>query len=347
MKRCGIILVNWNGADDTIECLESLFRLDYADFRVVVCDNDSRDGSLEKLKSWASGLDPAPATSSPSLRHLTSPPVTKPVPWVEYEREIAERGGGRDEDPPLVLVRNGGNLGFAGGCNVGLRYLLAGEGYAFAWLLNNDTVVDPSSLKNLVNEFMRSPGLGICGSTLLLYDDPQQIQALGGGYYCRWIGLPWLHGRWRRLTQRHLNAVRTPVLMNYVVGASMLVSRDFLEQIGLMSEEYFLYFEETDWAWRGRGQFALGWAPRSLVYHKVGSSIGTSTDPRKKSQTCDFYALRNRLLFTRKYCGVALPTIWLSLLGALLVRLMVGRTDLAGSIWKLLIGRPPLPTADH
>jgi hypothetical protein len=179
----------------------------------------------------------------------------------------------------------------------------------------------------------------------LYYADPLKIQALGGGYYCRWIGLPWLHGRWRRLHTRHLEAMHPPRLMNYVVGASMLVSTEFVGQVGLMNEDYFLFFEETDWAWRGRKKFALGWAPRSLVYHKVGSSIGTSTDPRMKSVTCDFYALRNRLLFTRRFCRVALPTVWLGLCGALFIRLLAGRTDLAGPLWGLLIGRPvPPPT---
>lgn len=338
MKRCGIVVVNWNGVKDTIECLESLFRLDYPDFRVVVCDNASSDGSVTRIIAWANGLTEAFHEVPVSLRQLSSPPVTKPIRLVELDKATAE-GGDLLCDRRLTIIRTGDNLGFAGGNNVGLRYLLACGDCDFFWLLNNDTVVDPESLSHLVSEFSSKSNLGICGSTLLYYDDPERIQALGGGYYCRWIGLPWLHGRWRRLSSRHLEARRIPLLINYVVGASMLVSRDFLEQIGLMNEDYFLFFEETDWAWRSRGRFDLGWAPRSLVYHKIGRSIGTSTDPRQKSKTCDFYALRNRLLFTKKFCRSALPTIWLSLLGALLIRLMLGRADLAGPVWKLLTGR--------
>lgn len=347
MTRCAIILVNWNGWQDTLECLESLLRLDHPDFRIIVCDNDSGDGSLEKIKAWAEGTIQAPVGDSPVAQHLTVPSVAKPVSWVELDRAAAETGGDPAVDTKLVLIRTGGNLGFAGGNNVGLRYLQARGGFAFAWLLNNDTVVERSSLQHLLAEFTRSPRLGVCGSTLLYYAEPRRIQALGGGYYCRWIGLPWLHGRWQQLRTRHLEAQHPPRLMNYVVGASMLVSMEFVERVGLLNEDYFLYFEETDWAWRGRGCFRLGWAPRSLVYHKVGGSIGTRTDPRRKSATCDYYALRNRLLFTRRFCRRAMPTVWLGLCGALLIRLLVGRRDLAGPLWGLLNGRAVLPPASQ
>jgi hypothetical protein len=343
VSKVYILLVNWNGWADTLECLESLFHLDHCDFRVVVCDNNSSDGSLEQIKAWADGTLVVPGERHSALQQLSTPHVPKPIPWVELDRESAESGGDPTLDPQLILIRTGGNLGFAGGNNIGLRFIKARGDFVFAWLLNNDTVAEPSSLQYLVDEFTKEPQLGICGSTLLYYTDPLRIQALGGGYYCRWIGLPWLYGRWRHLRTRHLEAKCPPRLMNYVVGASMLVSREFIEKVGLMNEEYFLFFEETDWAWRGRGRFRLGWAPRSLVYHKVGSSIGTSTDPRRKSATCDYYALRNRLLFTRHFCRKALPTVWLGLCGALLIRVLAGRRDLAGPLWALLCGRPSLP----
>ena len=95
--------------------------------------------------------------------------------------------------------------------------------------------------------------------------------------------------------------------MNYVEGASMLVTRQFLEEIGIMCEDYFLYFEEADWAIRAEGRFKLAYAPESIVYHKVGGSIGTSSNPAKKSYTCDYFNIRNRLLFTRRFYPTALP----------------------------------------
>lgn len=107
----------------------------------------------------------------------------------------------------------------------------------------------------------------------------------------------------------------------------MLVSRQFVEQIGLMSEDYFLYFEEVDWAVRAKGRFSLGYAPKSIVYHKVGASIGTSSNPAKKSLTCDYYNIRNRILFTRRYYPFFLPTVYLVLALELLLRLLCGRLD--------------------
>jgi GT2 family glycosyltransferase len=124
--------------------------------------------------------------------------------------------------------------------------------------------------------------------------------------------------------------------MNYVEGASMLVSRSFLDEIGLMCEDYFLYFEEADWATRAKDRFNLGYAPKSIVYHKVGACVGTSSNPLKKSYTCDYFNIRNRLLFTRRFYPAALPTVWLVISGALALRLVMGKWDRVVMIFRLL-----------
>ena len=124
--------------------------------------------------------------------------------------------------------------------------------------------------------------------------------------------------------------------MNYIEGASMLVSRQFLDEIGLLCEDYFLYFEEADWAIRAEGRFKLAYAQKSIVYHKVGGSIGTSSNPAKMSYISDYYNIRNRLLFTRRFYPVALPTVRLVIVGALLLRLCLGKWDRAAMIFRLL-----------
>lgn len=333
MKRVPILLVNWNGWGDTLECLESLFRLERVQPQVIICDNASIDNSLERIKAWADGsLDVCP-THSP-LRELSFPPVPKPIPWVEFTPELPLTD---DVAVPLVLIRSRQNLGFAGGNNVGLRYLLGRGGFEQVWLLNNDTVVAPDALITLMDRQETEPRVGICGSTLLRYHNPERIQARGGGYYCKWIGLPWHLGQLDRFTDQY-SEDRIRFWMNYVVGASMLVSKRFLEEVGLLHEEYFLFSEETDWAWRSRRHFLLGYAPQSVVFHKGGSSIGTSSDPRKKSLTCDYYALRNRILFSRRHCREALPTIYLSLVAALLIRICCGRWRNAAAIRDIILG---------
>jgi len=338
MKSCAVVLVNWNGWADTIECLESVFRLDYPRLRVVVCDNGSQDGSLDKIRQWAEGSLNVLVAADHPLRCYSWPPVAKPIDSVVYDRAQAEAGGDEAERARLVLIDTGKNLGFAGGNNVGLRYFLQCNDFDFAWLLNNDTVVDPIALQALVNRMAEKPAAGMCGSTLLRYDAPDEVQARGGGWYCKWLGLPWHIGQLGTVDSP-VNLERIESWMNYVVGASLFVRHEFLEDVGLLTEDYFLFFEELDWAMHSRGRFQLAYAPRSTVYHKVGRSVGTSSNPWKKSRVCDYYAIRNRLMFTRRFHPEALPTIYLSVLTAFLVRLLAGNWSRAGMVWRLMKSR--------
>lgn len=321
MSRVIIVLLNWNGWQDTIECMESLLLLNYPNYRIVVCDNGSTDDSLHQLMTWADCHE---------------------IQYVLYQRSEAEVGGSPSTDPLLTLIRNDENLGFAGGNNVGLRYAMARSNTDFYWLLNNDTVVESETLTHLMARMQHQPTVGMCGSTIRLYHDHQRIQALGGGYYCCWIGLPWHYGRfckWRKV----INLNRAETWMNYVEGASMLVSRRFLDEIGLLCEDYFLYFEEADWAIRAKGRFRMGYAPQSIVYHKVGGSIGTSSNPARMSYTSDYFNIRNRLLFTKRFYPAALPTVWLVIVGALLLRLCLGKWDRAAMIFRILCGSTERP----
>jgi GT2 family glycosyltransferase len=320
VNRVFIILVNWNGWRDTVECLESLLLLDYPDFRIVVCDNGSSDDSLEEIRNWAGCHE---------------------VRYTEYQRGEAEAGGILTADPVLTLIQNNENLGFAGGNNVGLNYAMARGDADYCWLLNNDTLVEPDALTHLVARMQQS-SVGICGSTIRMYHNRKRIQALGGGHYCRWIGLPWHYGRFSRWGKT-INLKRAEAWMNYVEGASMLVSRQFLDEVGLLCEDYFLYFEEADWAIRAEGRFRLGYAPQSIVYHKIGGSIGTSSNPAKISYISDYYNIRNRLLFTRRFHPAALPTVRLVIAGSLLLRLCLGKCDRAVMVFRLLFNRATRP----
>ena len=337
MKRVYVIVVNWNGWRDTIECLESVFRLEYPDYRVIVSDNGSMDDSLSRIVDWAKGDSTvAPVSEHPLHSALVNPPVKKPLSYVTYGRSQAEEGGDRSLDPHLILLQAGENLGFAGGNNVGLKYALARGDFDYIWLLNNDTVVDPQSLRCLVNRLAEKPSAGICGSTLVHYGSQTKIQARGGGWYCKWIGLPWHIGQLDKVSARPKQA-HVEKWMNYVVGASMLVSRDFIHKVGLMSEDYFLYFEELDWVLRAGPHFNLAYAPESIVYHKLGASIGTSTDPRKKSLICEYYSIRNRIKFTRRYFPVALLTVYPVLCLSVLSRMLFGQWSRAAMIVRLML----------
>lgn len=336
MSRTCVLVVNWNGWADTIECLESLFRYIDDDVRVIVCDNGSTDNSLEKLKAWAEGRLELYLPPTSLLRKLSWPPVPKPISFCLHDQVEAEQGGDAEESARLVLIRNRDNLGFAGGNNVGLRYLMARGDFDFVWLLNNDTVAADGALEALYLRMQDRPEIGMCGSTLLHYEQPERVQARGGGWYCHWLGLPWHVGQLGRSTDP-VNEAKVEGRINYVVGASMMVSRTFLTRIGLMSEEFFLYYEELDWAMRSRGLFSLGFARHSVVYHKIGASIGTRTDPRKKSLTCDYYNIRNRIRYTRQYLPLALLTVYPILCLAALNRLLFGQWRRGLMVLRLML----------
>lgn len=301
-----VILLNWNGWQDTIECLESVLRLRHSDFRVIVCDNGSTDDSLAKIRDWANG-DLLASCSNPELSHLVVPPVLKPIPFLELTRQQAESSGACDQ-AGLVLIQNGVNLGFGGGCNVGLRYALRDKACQFLWLLNNDTVVEPDSLSALVDLVQRRPDLGPCGSLIRCYRDPKLIQARGGYGYCPWTGRA---RRSQRRTVESIDAIDAPAI-SFVSGASMLVSRTFVESIGLIEESYFLYYEELDWAMRAKKRFSLGYSPQSIIYHKEGATIGSNSNRRQRSPLSDKYLSHSKVLFTKRFIPWALPTVLLT-----------------------------------
>lgn len=306
MRKVYVVILNWNGWQDTIECLESVFRNDYPDYRVVVCDNDSTDGSIGHIRAWARGELDAWVPHDNPLRRLSQPPVPKPIPVAEHGRTEAECGGEPADDAArLVIIRTGANLGFAGGNNVGLRYALAREDFDYVWLLNNDTVIEPDALTHLLKRMEERPGAGVCGSTLPFYHNPRLLWARGGAIYRHWIAFARCIDQGRPVGEpADVDDVERRIA--YIAGASMLVSRKFLQEIGLMCEDYFLNFEEIDWSVRARGRFRLAWAPGSIVYHKVGASTDAI------GRTLRDHIFRNTILFTKKFYPTALPTIYLS-----------------------------------
>jgi GT2 family glycosyltransferase len=300
-----IVLLNWNGWGDTLECLESVFRLKGQRFQVMVCDNGSTDNSVGQVAAWARGDLDAYVRKNCPLRSHSFPPVPKPIPHRLYTREQIEGGTLIDLSVPLHLVDNHENLGFAAGNNVALRFALKRKEFSYVWLLNNDTVVSADALAELVIKAANDSNLGIVGSTCPFYDAPDRVWAFGGATYNVWTSLGQCIGFGEYLTSIPSES-DVELRMNYVAGASMLVSPRFLSDVGLMCEEYFLYFEEPDWAWRARGRYRLGYASRSIVFHKVGASTSRlGTRWRMK-----WLVVRNRFRFTWKFRKIAIPSVF-------------------------------------
>ncbi|MEM7691166.1 MAG: glycosyltransferase family 2 protein [Pseudomonadota bacterium] len=294
-----IVLLNWNGWRDTIACLESLLPDINRGARVVVCDNESADNSLEHIRAWSQGRLQAGCSGNPRLdrlqQHKLARPLTRRISWDEAELGMV------DKDAQLILIGNGANLGFAGGNNVGLRFAMLQKDMTHVWLLNNDTLVEPDCLREMRKKLALHGGPAVCGSVIHFFEAPEVIQCIGGNRFDT------RNGRALQSEGRHLNENDLPAMatvenrIDYLSGCSMLLPRGFLEGVGLMNEEYFLYYEEIDWFTRAKGRFDLLVAREARLYHREGGSIGSRSLSNGPSLLSDLHMFRSRLSFMRRY----------------------------------------------
>jgi GT2 family glycosyltransferase len=300
-----IIVLNWNKYKDTITCLESLFQLDYLNYHIVICDNDSQDNSVEKICEWANDTKVSLKCivyNSNSIECFSTNPLS-PV----------------FDSSELTLIQTGGNLGFAGGNNVGIRYALLNNECQYVWILNNDTLVMPEALSALVERSQQDSKIGICGSKLLYDDDKNKVQAWGGATYNKWTGVAKRLGCGQSLdTVVDVQFVEETI--DYVVGASMLVSVKFIKEIGLMNDEYFLYYEEIDWSSRAKHRYSLAYADKSIIYHQEGGSTKSNSTTKELTRTADLHSVRSLIIYTKRHFQIGLPLIYLRLLFSVLKR---------------------------
>lgn len=338
-----IVILNWNGWQDTIECLESVYCQDYKNFKVIVCDNASEDNSIQHIQAWAQGTEQFRLSNDSPVFSLTSSVVTKPINTrvISPENSESEKNSS-EKQAELIIIETGGNLGFAGGNNVALRYAQQQDDFDFVWLLNNDTVIEAHCLSHMVNYSQKYSGPNLCGSKIMFYDNPDVIQALGGNGYNKWTGnASMTYGRgksvYEKIDHRYYES-----RLAYITGASLLLPKSFLREIGLMEESYFLYYEEIDWCIRNNGAYSLCYAPDAKVYHKEGSSIGSPSGERPSSLLSDFYLFRNKLKFTRRYFPEALMTTYLMTILQLINRARRGQWDKVKLIAQVLMGKNTL-----
>jgi GT2 family glycosyltransferase len=293
--RVAIVLVNWNGWRECIECIDSVLAQAHRNFHVFIVDNDSQDGSIERIVAWCSAPEADAGWRRPSGidRHTDrtrrSAVSHRVVDRVDHALTSIADGC------TVTLIRSGGNLGFAGGCNVGITAAGLDE-FAYFWFLNPDTVVQHQALVELIARAERQPRMGIVGSTLLFYDRPDTVFALAGGRLNRQNGTGTHIGEKSSLSKVPTDGSAVERELDWVCGASMLVSTLFIREIGLMQEDYFLYYEEADWAMRGLDHFRLGFTPKSVVFHKSGAN----SSKIMPLFTAGFY-YRSRLRFVSRF----------------------------------------------
>jgi len=250
--KVDIVILNWNGWPDTIECLESLRQLTYPDYRIVLIDNGSTDESVERIRTWC--LDKIPSQQ-------------------------------------LILIQTGENLGFAGGNNVALEYGLR-EGVGYFWLLNNDTVLDPQSLTELIDVVKSDPSIGLAGPLVLFYRQPRSIYAAG-------LSISKVGRRVRRIGLGQAPddpCFQEPRDVEGLAGCALFVRREVLQTVGLFDERYFLYMEEVDLCTRAiQNHFRCVLVPRARIWHKGWGSV--KNDPG----LMEYYLARSQILYLRKF----------------------------------------------
>jgi GT2 family glycosyltransferase len=237
------------------------------------------------ILNWNGWHDTIPCVES--LRELTYP---------NYQIVVVDNASSDDSEariraacPDVTLLQSGANRGFAGGNNVGIRYALE-HGADYVWLLNNDTLADPAALSALVARAESDPQIGFAGSKVLYESQPDIVWFAGGAIQPR-------NARGAYLSDVPDDEQLPPAHeSNYLAGTSLLARRVAIQQVGLMPECYFLYYEEVDWQYSGR---KAGWKtmyePASVILHKVSRTVG------QNSPLQAFHIGRSRMIFVRRH----------------------------------------------
>lgn len=287
----GVVIVTYNSADVIRDCLETLLAAaaDVA-LSIIVVDNASTDMTADVIKAWAAGEDGY--TLPPDLPFTTTL-QPKPVTLT-----FGDRGAGR-----LHLIQNSVNGGFAAGVNIGLEYLANDPTLDRFWVLNPDCVVPPGT----PSAFARYDAgrFSLMGGRVTYYEQPDMVQ-IDGGTLNRWTGVT---GNINLYSSISTATPPSAIEIDFITGACMIVNREFYETVGPMREEYFLYYEEVDWALR-RGDLPLASCAEARVYHKAGTSIGSPTHGRIASPFSLYFKHRARMRFVRQNLPKSLMFAW-------------------------------------
>lgn len=327
-------LLTYQKIDDTVACLDSIYKLAVLPGTIMVCDNGSSPETVTALhEQWC----------AVARRHKCPEPVRVDVPLTEAPQPsmpqpsmpqtgVPPTNGGhtpsgvhRAGSHQAVLLSLPVNLGFSGGHNAMLRYMWDDPSCSAFWILNNDTVADPQALETLICATIADPAVGAVGSTLLNPDDSDTLQCAGGGSLQPLTGTTQLLGA--GVARKCAHKLQTTVDKRLAfVGASLFVRREVLERVGFFDPNYFLYYEDVDWCTRATQLgYRIAWARGSYLIHKEGGSSGAksahSTQQPSRPVFIDYLCIRNRFYFLRRHYPWCLPTAVLSLAVVCLNRL--------------------------
>ena len=222
----------------------------------------------------------------------------------------------------IKVIRSSTNLGFAGGNNLGIK---AAKG-RYLYLVNNDTEFKTFDIQPLIERMESSDDIGIVCPKIRFFWQPQPIQFAGYTPLSKITMRNKCIGFGEQDKGQYNTAHPTP----YAHGAAMLIKREAIEKVGMMPEDYFLYYEELDWSMMfRRAGYEIWYEPASEIFHKESSTTGQNSPLRT------YYITRNRLLFTkRNNTGIYKPLAYIYIICIVAMRdiirhTMSRRTDLA------------------
>ena len=291
-----ILLLNYNGWKDAIECLESVYKITYPNWELVLVDNGSEDGSVSKIKEWAAGKIPVES------EFFEYDVERKPIEYIEEllydEKEARVKASKKEKErdtllphQKLSILRIEKNCGFTGGNNIGIEYILRERKTDYILLLSNDTVVDSKFLEELVRVAESEPKIGVVGPKIYYYGMPNKI-TFAGGKINLWKGECYHIGSGEIDTGR-CDRIRE---VDYVEGSCFLIKKEVIEKVGMLDHEYFAYWEEADWCVRiKKGGYKLCYVPKTKVWHKIASTT------RKTSGFVEYHMTRNMFWFMRQH----------------------------------------------
>lgn len=290
--KVSIIILNWNSPEDTIECLESIYHINYSNYEIILVDNNSSNDSIEKIKEYCEGKIEVES------KFFNYNPANKPVKTFEYtekEIEISKNMVNIHSNKKITIIKNNQNYGFAGGNNVGIKYAL-NHNSQYILLLNNDTFVDPNFLTELIKVAENDEKIGSVQS-LLLKPDGKYIDSLGQEIYV-WSAMD------KGINSKYDNPLKKDIEIFGACAAAAIYPKEIFKKIGLFDEDFFVIFEDVDLSWRIRLKgFKSVLAANSIVYHKRGISENINHD--ETSYLMEYHYNKNLLITMLKYYPLA------------------------------------------
>ena len=278
-----IVLLNWNGATDTIACLESLYATE-TDFFVIIADNGSQDDSVARITSWL---------TANNINTVTLNRVGERTP------QIATPPSNRD----CVLLLNNENLGFAAGNNAALECIKPCTP-DYVMLLNNDTLVTPGFLRTLTS-WLDAHSEYVAATPRIQYNNPRHlVWNCGGKLYPGHRRYYYARKSYEEIREHdHID-------ITFITGCALIARRELLDTDNhLLTNRFFFGEEDFDFSISmSRAHRPMACVLDSLIYHKVNASVGKCSSNGKL-----YLHGLNRAINMRQHYGVFFYYLWLTI----------------------------------